>query len=338
MSNHELHDRHADQYYGEVGQFKILTPATERELLRLYHTCPNCKNPWPLTLPTKNCSDCGAIAPKKLTGQTYTCTFCSANVRTKYAPSCCPHCGSLRNMEPRQRVIEGNLRFVIRSARRMTANPVHLQELISAGNVGLVLAVDRFDISRQTRFLTYAAWWINKEMLDEMGGSNSPVHVPTYLQKRVRKTRREGEYICVHCAVRSHEIYGYGLLSPCTEPEHEFTRITCDASAMLQGPISLETLDLKADSDVFKGTLEHATGEHLRQLVLSLHLPPRDLFIVLGFFNIPAGDRRNSPKKLPQLSSVVGITPERVRQVKERILLLLKSELVKQGFFESDEV
>ena len=324
-----------DQYYIEVGRFKVLTPAKERELLKSYHTCPTCESPWPLVLPTKNCSSCGALAPSKLEGQTYTCTTCFVSVRAKYVPLSCPQCGSSRNIEPRQRVIESNLRFVIRAARRITSNSIHLQKLISAGNVGLVLAVDRFDISRGTRFLTYAAWWVQKEMLDELSRSNSLVHVPTYLQKRVRKTYRDGEYTCIHCDIRSQEAYGYNITTPCTETEHEFICAVSETSAMLQGSVPLETLDIKADTDVFQGALEHTTREHLRKLVLTLNLSPRDLFIVLGFFNIPAEDRRNSAKRLPQLSAITGITPERVRQVKERILVKLKSKLTKLGVTES---
>jgi RNA polymerase primary sigma factor len=192
------------------------------------------------------------------------------------------------------------------------------------------MAVDRFDVIRASRFLTYAAWWIQKEMLDEMSGSSSPVHVPTYLQKQLRKDNREGKFKCVHCGIRTHNIEGYGIRQVCTEEEHEFHLPISDASAMLSSPLPLDTLDLESNDDVFQGVVEEDNGKYLRKALVSLRLRPRDLFILLGFFNVPEGDRQSAPKKLPQLASITRITTERVRQVKERALQKLKVELERQ--------
>jgi RNA polymerase sigma factor (sigma-70 family) len=215
----------------------------------------------------------------------------------------------------------------MRTAKKFTSNPDYLQKLISAGNVGLVVAVDRFDIGRVSRFLTYAAWWINKEILDEMSASSSPVHVPAYLQKQMRKDAKEGKYVCINCGLRSHDRYGHTELPDCCDETHEFLPTTSTNSQMLGSPLPLDNLELSAPGDTFTGVLEQRTGVYLRRTLAELHISERDRFIVLGFFGAGAGDRKNGSKKLPQLSEITGITTERVRQIKERIILRLKGEL-----------
>jgi RNA polymerase primary sigma factor len=213
------------------------------------------------------------------------------------------------------------------TAKKFTNNPDYLQKLISAGNVGLVIAVDRFDISRVSRFLTYAAWWINKEILDEMSGSSSPVHVPAYLQKQMRKDAKEGKYVCVNCGIHSHDRYGHTELPDCCDEAHEFLPSTSTNSQVLGSPLPLDNLELRAPEDTFTGVLEQRTGKYLRHMLAELNIGERDRFIVLGFFGAGAGDRKNGSKKLPQLAQITGITTERVRQIKERVIRTLRGEL-----------
>ena len=309
----------------------MLTAAEERALLQQYHTCPHCCELWPRQIPTSNCPECGTIIAHTAGGKSPTCTTCSAKVPTSVIPKSCPSCGSSRNIAPRQKLIEGNLRFVMRVAKKYTNNPDYLQKLVSAGNVGLVIAVDRFDIVRNSRFLTYAAWWIRKEILDEMSSSSSPVHVPAYLQKQLRKEAREGLYVCVNCGIRSQDAHGHTGLPDCCDDSHDFQLPTSDASRMLSNPLSLDKIELQANDDTFTGVLEQRTSQYLRQLLANMHVGQRDCFIVLGFFDVPAGDRKNGSKKLPQLAEITGVTPERVRQIKERVIRNLRLELKKKG-------
>lgn len=87
-----------------------------------------------------------------------------------------------------QRIACGYLRFVILQARRRTSDPQLLNDLISQGNVGLMIGVERFDLKHNVRFLTYAASWINvcmQEFLHKLG----TVHVPSHTRKEMRRKR-----------------------------------------------------------------------------------------------------------------------------------------------------
>lgn len=99
----------------------------------------------------------------------------------------------VRHLE--NRIPEGYLRFVIKEARRRTRDEQLLKDLISAGNVGLMDAVLRFDVTVKVRFLTYAAYWINVRIQEFLSG-DSIVHIPNHTRKANRKKRREEEAKC----------------------------------------------------------------------------------------------------------------------------------------------
>lgn len=84
------------------------------------------------------------------------------------------------------RIVSGYLRFVIGKARDYTRErDTLLQELISAGNVGLMIALDKFEVDRGFRFLTYASWWVRVEM-DKVLHSRKQVHPSIHGRKQAQ--------------------------------------------------------------------------------------------------------------------------------------------------------
>ncbi|HET9480383.1 MAG TPA: sigma-70 family RNA polymerase sigma factor [Candidatus Polarisedimenticolia bacterium] len=86
------------------------------------------------------------------------------------------------------RLAASNLRFVVKIAREYQGMGIELEDLISEGNVGLLRAASRYDPSRGTRFITYAAWWVRKAILSALS-DQSVVHVP---DSRRRKEAEQG--------------------------------------------------------------------------------------------------------------------------------------------------
>lgn len=323
----QVNDKVYDLYYNEVGRHSILTQAEEKELLRRYHCCPLCSRRIPARVRATNCPTCGAIAPDDPQGREFVCTCCTKNFAAVVTTEICLSCGSPRDNEARQALIEANLRFVIRRAKKFTQDPEVLHTLISAGNIGLMQAVDRFNIDTSHRFLTYAEWWIRKEIMDELNRSNM-IHVPTHKQKKLRRMNKEGPYACVHCGLRTDNERNIRHLSPCSDADgHVFEVPLQRDSQILSDTLNIDDTVCVATDNVENQYSVSEMKNVLRTTVASMGLSERDKFIVVGYFDAVSADRKSDPKKLPQLAAVTGITPERVRQVKEKLLEQLKKEL-----------
>ena len=240
-------------------------------------------------------------------------------------------------MEARKKLIESNLRFVIRRAKSITTKPEHIRKLVSAGNVGLMLAIDKFSLERETRFLTYAEWWIRKEMFDEIH-SSSFIHVPTHRQKSLRKEQKDGKYLCVHCGLRTDDPESKEHWTGCTEVDHEFILPLNNDSTVLNDAVPLDDVVLSSPCAVEDSAIDNNAQEHLWDALHQMPLSERDRFIVMSYFNVPLPDRKSEPKSLHQISALTGITPERVRQIKEETLASLRKELKRRCIESTAEV
>lgn len=321
-------------YYDDVGKHGLLSSTEENELLVRYRSCPHCKEMIPQFLIHEHCPQCGDYVPKNAS-RIYTCKTCEFKFDIQHVPNYCPRCGSSRDIAAKHRLVEANLRFVVRRAKMLTTNPEYLSRLISAGNVGLMVAVDKFSLDKNTRFLTYADWWIRKEMLDEIRNANL-VHIPTHRQKVFLKEQKYGTYVCKYCGLHTDHPDYDEYLPKCKgkRKEHDFQLPLYDSSAMTS-PVSINAPNLSFP-DSKENVEEFVVSGHMavmmRDILRSLNIRERDRFIVMGYFNVPEGARKaEEPKSLLQLSAVSGITPERVRQIKEQVLKQFKKELVRQN-------
>lgn len=82
------------------------------------------------------------------------------------------------NDEARNRLLEANLRLVVKIALEYRHSPVKLEDLIAEGNIGLIQAVKRFDPHRGVRFVSYASWWVRKYMVAALNDSTRAATSP----------------------------------------------------------------------------------------------------------------------------------------------------------------
>jgi RNA polymerase primary sigma factor len=98
--------------------------------------------------------------------------------------------GSWDAWEARDRMIRSNLRLVIAVAKRYRKRGMPLADLIEEGNVGLVHAVEKFDPEMDTRFSTYATWWIRQAVRRSIQNKVRTVRIPPYLSDELNRWRR----------------------------------------------------------------------------------------------------------------------------------------------------
>ncbi|MEA3239530.1 MAG: sigma-70 family RNA polymerase sigma factor [Candidatus Bipolaricaulota bacterium] len=87
----------------------------------------------------------------------------------------------------RERLITANLRLVVKIAKEYTEAGLSLLDLIQEGNVGLIEAVDRFDVQRGYKLSTYASWWIRRAILSAITDYSRMIRIPDYLFRAVRR-------------------------------------------------------------------------------------------------------------------------------------------------------
>lgn len=92
------------------------------------------------------------------------------------------------------RLAHSALGFVVRIAAEYAGHGVSIEDLVNEGNVGLIEAARRYDPHRETKFITYAVWWIRKAMLSALART-APVSVPSYHWQRLRRIRKAEAYL-----------------------------------------------------------------------------------------------------------------------------------------------
>lgn len=87
----------------------------------------------------------------------------------------------------KEKVVQSNLRFVVTIAKQFQNRGIPLMDLISTGNIGLIKAIDKFDVNRGVAFLSYAVWWIRQEIFNSIYWDGREIRLPMSQQLLIIK-------------------------------------------------------------------------------------------------------------------------------------------------------
>lgn len=224
------------------------------------------------------------------------------------------------------KLVNANLRFVVSAAKQYQGSGLRLSDLINEGNIGLVKAAKRFDETRGFKFISYAVWWIRQSMLQAMSEQSRMVRLPLNKIGEISKINK------VYSALEQ----SFQRPPSAVEIARELDMSAAQVKLAIKNSgkhLSMDAPFEEGESSNLYNVLQskEATSPDAKMMKDSLStdidkvlktLPNRESDIIRLYYGI--GER--SPMSLSEIGEIFDITRERVRQIREKAIRLLRNK------------
>jgi RNA polymerase primary sigma factor len=223
-----------------------------------------------------------------------------------------------------QRLVRANLRFVISVAKKYQNRGVSLIDLIQEGNVGLVTAARKFDPEQGVKFISYAVWWIRQAILSALANQGRAVRVPLNRASDLARIFRERERLKQELRrdPTNEELAEAAKLTPETVEQLQTLNA---AEIRLDAPIGdsddsqlVERFIVEEAAEPEMAVEERLLSEQIERALDTLS--PRDARVLRLYFGLEGGREHT----LEEIGNLLGVTRERVRQLRDRALKRLR--------------
>lgn len=224
--------------------------------------------------------------------------------------------------EARDRLIVANLRLVVSIAKKYSYSNVPLMDIIQDGTMGLMKAVDRYQVEKGFKFSTYATWWIRQSISRSISNNSRTIRLPVHVYDTLSKVRRvKRNYVNEHGI--EPDIETVSKISGIPISTLRLINLYSDDTLSLDNPFGDENSTL---NDITEDTRNLNPDEHnkvkiLEEFVIEILqvLSEREQTIIKMRFGIESKE-----KTLEEIGQYFGITKERVRQIESKAIKKLR--------------
>lgn len=226
-----------------------------------------------------------------------------------------------------KRLIEANLRLVVRIARSMWNPSLSLIDLIQEGNIGLMKAVEKFDGARKVKFSTYAAWWIRQSIGRSLVNTGRAIRLPHRKEELIRKVQAERS-IMSQALKRQPSSKEISIKLGIPEKKLNDVLVFSERVSGFECQVEQDTVSLLDMYEDYTYAPEKIFGDYIvkEQTVQLLSvLQDRERDVISQRFEIEGRERHS----LKQMGGEMGLSPETVRHIEKRALKKLQEEASK---------
>lgn len=232
-----------------------------------------------------------------------------------------------------KRIVEANLRWVFKIAKRFSGCGMDFIDLIQEGNIGLIRAAQKFDYKRGFQFSTYATWWVRQAMQRAVADQSRGVRLPVYVHETLRRVQTyERQYLQAFGVPPTWEqIEGrFGVLPAAVQEAYKVNYRPLSFDMQLNDGESTmqEMLYNPEDNNAADAFEQVGMNENVKKCLNEL-LTPRERYVITLRFYIPTEEGKDHT--LEDIGRKLGIGRERVRQIEVKALRKLRgSPVIKQ--------
>ena len=228
------------------------------------------------------------------------------------------------NQQAREIFIERNLRLVVSIARKYVNRGVAFLDLIREGNIGLMTAVDKFDVSKGYQFSTYATWWIRQAVTRSIAFKGRNIRLPVHVYYKIKNYKRvEAQLKEKLCREPTLEEIAKALKLPLEDITqlHEFQHDTVSVNQYI-GDDDTELEEFISDSNVSpeNESIANDLPKQVDNLLKKCNLKPNEMNIL----KLRYGIGNEESLTLEQIGKKYGLTRERIRQIEAKAFMKIR--------------